>query len=231
MNTEQRDHKLSKTMTLTRKSRCFRLFIRAVIFVIVVMFGLTTWTLTVRYTDQIYTLEELESVPERQVALVFGAGYWKDGTPSDILKDRIDAAIELFRAGRVEKLLFSGDNRVVEYNEPAKMREYALSQGIGDEAIVLDYAGRQTYDTCYRARDIFQVDEVILVTQRYHVSRALATCEGLRIDAIGYIADRTPYVHIRWYWIREIPALWKTWWDLYINHTTPVLGDPLPIFP
>ena len=188
------------------------------------------WNLTTRYANRIYSPEELDAVPERPVALVFGAGYWKDGTLSDILRDRLDAAIELYRVDRVKKLLFSGDNRVAEYNEPARMREYALSQGVIDEAIVLDYAGRRTYDTCYRARDIFQVREVILVSQRYHLSRALATCSGLNIDAVGYIADRTPYLHILWYWIREIPAMWKTWWDLYIGHPTPVLGEPLPIF-
>jgi len=198
---------------------------------IVLLLGGTVWNLTARYDHRIYNPDELDVVPERSIALVFGAGYWEDGALSDILRDRLDAAIELYRAGRVEVLLFSGDNRVVDYNEPARMREYALSQGVLDEAIVLDYAGRRTYDTCYRARDIFQVDEVILVTQRYHLSRALLTCDGLDVDALGYAADRTPYVHIRWYWVREIPALWNAWWDIYIRHPVPVLGEPLPIFP
>ena len=198
---------------------------------IVLLLGWTVWNLTARYDHRIYNPDELDVVPERSIALVFGAGYWEDSALSDILRDRLDAAIELYRAGRVEVLLFSGDNRVVDYNEPARMREYALSQGVLDEAIVLDYAGRRTYDTCYRARDIFQVDEVILVTQRYHLSRALLTCDGLDVDALGYAADRTPYVHIRWYWVREIPALWNAWWDIYIRHPVPVLGEPLPIFP
>ncbi len=148
---------------------------------------------------------------------------------SDVLRDRLDAAIELYRAGKVEKMLFSGDNRIKEYNEPAKMNEYAISQGVGDDDIVLDFAGRRTYDTCYRANDIFQVNDVILVTQRYHAPRAMTTCDALGTKALAYTADRTPYVHIKGYWLREIPALWKTWWDLYIGHPLPVLGDPLPI--
>jgi SanA protein len=189
----------------------------------------TAWTLSGRYAQQIYGPQDLDSVPPRRVALVFGAGYWSDGSLSDILRDRLDAAIELFRAGRVEILLFSGDNRVVEYNEPAKMEEYARLQGVPEQAIVLDFAGRRTYDSCYRARQIFLLDEVVLVTQRYHAPRAIATCRGLGLAAIAYTADRTPYVHIVGYWLREVPALWKTMWDMTIAHPRPVLGEPLPI--
>jgi len=138
----------------------------------VVAVGYPLWTLTLRYRRIIYT--DAQAVPERPVALVFGAGYWPDGTPSDVMKDRVEAAIALYRAGRVQKVLFSGDNRFVNYNEPEKMREYALSLGLPDEAIALDYAGRRTYDTCYRARDIFGLRKVVLVTQRYHLPRALS---------------------------------------------------------
>jgi len=179
-----------------------------------------------------YGLDDIERVPDKPVAVVFGAGYWPSGVLSAILKDRLDASIELYRAGRVEKLLFSGDNRFVDYNEPAKMLEYALEQGIPRDAIVLDYAGRRTYDTCYRARDIFQVRSVVLVTQRYHLPRALSTCDALGLDTIGYVADRQPYPrrNLAWYWVREAAALWRAWWDIYIARTMPVLGEPLPIF-
>ena len=224
------DRKTENTGTYRKKRRLSKV-VKWGLVILVSMLGWTVWNLTARFDGRIYKPEELDVVPERSVALVFGAGYWEDGVLSDILRDRLDAAIELYRIGKVEKLLFSGDNRVIEYNEPGKMREYAISQGAPDEAIVLDFAGRRTYDTCYRARDIFQVQEVILVTQRYHLSRALLTCDGLNVDAVGYAADRTPYVHIRWYWIREIPAIWNAWWDIYITHPVPVLGEPLPIFP
>ncbi len=189
--------------------------------------GWTAWTMTRRYRAEIYEPPALP--PERPVALVFGAGYWPSGALSDVLRDRLDAAIELYEEGRVELLLFSGDNRVVEYNEPARMMEYALERGIPREAIVLDYAGRRTYDTCYRARDIFQVPEVVLITQRYHLPRALHTCRALGLDAVGYAADRTPYRHIRWYIVREIPALWRAWWDVHLRQPLPVLGEPLPV--
>jgi len=191
----------------------------------------TAWIFGLRYRSVIFGQDDLHTLPAAPAALVFGAGYWPSGALSDVLRDRLDAAIELYEAGVVEKLLFSGDNRFEDYNEPAKMQEYALQQGIPVEDIVLDFAGRRTYDSCYRARDIFQVDDLILVTQRYHLPRALDTCRGLGLDVVGYAADRTPYVHIRWYQLREIPALWRAWLDTYILHTVPVLGDPLPIFP
>lgn len=196
-----------------------------------VLLGRTLWALTFEYTPLIYT--SVDYVPARRVAIVFGAGYWPSGALSAVLQDRVDTAIALYRAGKVEKLLFSGDNRFVYYNEPAKMLEYALEQGVPREAIVLDYAGRRTYDTCYRARDIFQVPtQVILVTQRYHLPRALLTCRGLGLQAVGLVADRQPYPrrNLIWYGLREIPALWRTWLDLALIHPVPVLGEPLPIF-
>ncbi|MBN2389631.1 MAG: YdcF family protein [Anaerolineae bacterium] len=192
----------------------------------------TVWTLTTRYERLMYAPAEIEQVPQKPVAVVFGAGYWPSGALSMVLKDRLDAAIELYHAGRVQKLLFSGDNRVVDYNEPAKMLEYALTQDVPRDDVVLDYAGRRTYDTCYRARDIFQVQDAVLITQRYHLPRALDTCDALGIDTVGYVADRQPYPRrdLAWYWTREAVALWRGWWDIYIAHTTPVLGEPLPIF-
>lgn len=189
------------------------------------------WSLTRRYKNDIYSTSDLNTIDPRPAAIVFGAGYWPSGALSDVLKDRLDAAIELYRAGKVQKLLFSGDNRVEDYNEPAKMREYALSQGIPDTDIVLDFAGRRTYDTCYRARDIFMLQEVVLVTQQYHLPRTLQTCQGLGLDAIGYTADRVPYKNIRWYQFREIFAYLQALLDIYVTHPVPVLGDPLPIFP
>ena len=120
-----------------------------------------------------------------------------------ILKDRLDAAFELYQAGKVQKLLFSGDNRFVDYNEPGKMLEYALAHGIPREDVVLDYAGRRTYDTCYRARDIFNVSEAIVVTQRYHLPRTLETCRVLGLDVVGYIADRQAYPQRLYYMVLD----------------------------
>jgi len=224
----QSTNPISRLVTRLWKRRPWVLVLVAVaLLALILMIVFPAWTLSERYEGHIY--RAAQEVPGRPVALVFGAGYWPDGTPSDVMKDRVEAAVELYRAGRVRKVLFSGDNRFANYNEPGTMREYALSLGLPDEAIELDYAGRRTYDTCYRARDIFGLQEVVLVTQRYHLPRALYTCEKLGLDAVGYAADRRPYVYIRQYWLREVPALWVAWWQLWVSHPLPVLGDPIPI--
>jgi SanA protein len=172
------------------------------------------------------------SVPADRVAIVFGAGLRRDGSPTPILKDRIETAAELYFKGKVEKLLMSGDNHIVEYNEPEAMRQYALSLGVPDEAIVLDYAGRRTYDTCYRARAIFGVESAILVTQDFHLPRALFLCNHLGIKAVGVNANKLYYRKIsRLIWnTRELLATSGAFMDVYVYKPLPVLGKPEPIF-
>src|SRR5215212_2568050 len=126
-----------------------------------------------------------EDAPVRQVAIVFGAQVRRNGMPSAVLRDRIETAVALYTEGKVEKLLMSGDNRFGNYNEPEAMRQYALSAGVPDEAIVLDYAGRRTYDTCYRAKAIFGVKKALLVTQGFHLPRAVFLCNMLGMDTVG----------------------------------------------
>ncbi|MDY7041879.1 MAG: ElyC/SanA/YdcF family protein [Chloroflexota bacterium] len=180
-----------------------------------------------RYKDRVYS--DIAEVPPRRVALVFGAGVWPGGTLSHILADRVDTAVDLYQAGKVQKLLMSGDNRFIDYNEPQHMQEYAVARGVPEADIVLDYAGRRTYDSCYRARAIFGVEEVVLVTQEYHIDRALFTCNGVGLDAVGVVADRRSYIKSHQYWLREIPAMALAWWDVTVAHPLPVLGEPIPI--
>ncbi len=173
-----------------------------------------------------------EKAPAEPVAIVFGAGLWSDGTPTPILQDRIATAADLYFSGRAQKLLLSGDNRFVYYNEPEAMRQYALKLGVPNEALVLDYAGRRTYDTCYRAKVIFGVEKALVVTQRYHLYRAVYTCRALGIDATGVVADRRPYPTLPYiYWnLREILATSRALLDVHITRPLPVLGQPEPIF-
>jgi SanA protein len=179
---------------------------------------------------RVYTSSD---VPTRRVAIVFGAGLWRNGSPTPVLADRVTTAANLYLAGKVEKLLMSGDNRFVEYNEPEAMRQLALSLGVPYEAIVLDYAGRRSYDTCYRAKAIFKVDQAILVTQAFHMPRVIYLCNRLGVDSIGVTSDVQYYrKSTRLYWnIRELSATLAALWDVHLGHPIPVLGDPLPIFP
>lgn len=176
---------------------------------------------------------QVNTAPTEHVAIVFGAGLTRGGYPTAILRDRVETAAQLYFAGKVDKLLMSGDNRFDNYNEPGAMREYALSLGVPDEAIVLDYAGRRTYDTCYRARAVFGVDSALLVTQKFHLPRALFLCNALGLKASGVEAnnrDYRPFSLFIWN-LREQFATVGAFVDVYVSRPVPVLGEPEPIFP
>lgn len=174
-----------------------------------------------------------EKVPQAPVALVLGAGLNRDGTPGVVLRDRVETAADLYFSGKVEKLLMSGDNTTPFYNEPGAMEGHALSLGVPAEDIVLDYAGRRTYDSCFRAQTIFGVDRVIIVTQAFHLPRALFLCNALEVDANGVTADEADYnrASYTFWWIREILASGKAYWDIFVSQPEPILGNPEPIFP
>ena len=214
-------------------NKLFRLTFRVIVVLLIaafVIFGIPRLFVVFSTTKKMF---QVENAPKGRVAIVFGAGLQWDGTPSPVLRDRVETAADLFFAGKVEKILMSGDNRYLDYNEPGSMKKYALSLGVPEEAIVLDYAGRRTYDTCYRAKDIFGVQGAVLVTQSFHLSRALFTCENLGLHAVGVVADRREYMRaskVSWE-ARELPAALVAMWDVWVAHPEPVLGDKEPIFP
>jgi SanA protein len=178
-------------------------------------------------------IHQKEDAPRKRVAIVFGAGLRRDGTPTPILRDRVDTAASLYFSGTVEKLLMSGDHQFLNYNEPESMRQYALSLGVPDQAIVLDYAGRRTYDTCYRAKAIFGVDDVLLVTQKFHLPRAIFLCDALGLQAQGVEANTRRFRSgstLIWN-TREVFATVAAFIDLYLTNPKPVLGEPTPMFP
>ena len=176
---------------------------------------------------------KIQDAPSKPVAIVFGAGLWYDGSPSPILRDRVASAAALYHAGKVTKILMSGDNSHVDYNEPGAMKDFAIQLGVPEDDIVLDYAGRRTYDTCYRAGDIFGLRDAILVTQGFHLPRTIYTCNALGISAIGVDADmRTYRRRSLLYWnLRELPATAIALWQVHVSHPEPVRGNPEHIFP
>jgi len=196
----------------------------------VIVFGIPRLITALSAREKVHSIAE---APTSRAAIVFGAGLQRDGTPSPVLKDRVSTAVQLYQKGKVEKILMSGDNRFADYNEPAAMKTYAVGLGIPEEAIVLDYAGRRTYDTCYRAREIFGLDEALLVTQKFHLPRTIFTCTGLGMKVNGVTADLREYhTNSLWYWnLRELPATLVAVWQVWISHPLPVLGEPEPIFP
>jgi SanA protein len=179
-------------------------------------------------TDRLYQPPE---APQKRVAIICGAGLRRDGTPTAMLRDRVLTGAELYFSGQVEKLLMSGDNRFADYNEPESMRQFALSIGVPDEAIVLDYAGRRTYDTCYRAKAIFGVENALLVTQGFHLPRAIFLCNMLGMDTLGVEAIHCYWNGSPFVWdVREQFATVAAFLDLYVSNPLPVLGAPEPMF-
>lgn len=168
-------------------------------------------------------------VPHRHVALVFGAGLYDHDKPTSYLRERVQTAVDLYKARRVDKLLMTGDNSTVSYNEPAAMRKLALKLGVPEKDIVLDYAGRNTYDSCYRAHAVFRVSQATVVTQGYHLPRALMACRGLGIDAIGVAAEHKSRDFTFSYIVREWLSTDKITYQLITKPQPTILGRPLPI--
>jgi SanA protein len=181
-----------------------------------------------RYQPRVFAPAD---APHARVAIVFGAGLQRDGRPAAVLYDRVATAVALYHAGKVDKLLLSGDNRFEYYNEPGAMRTVALELGVPEADLVLDFAGRRTYDSCYRAKAIFGVTDAVLVTQVFHLPRALFLCEALGVSAAGVAADRRDYRRssLAIWNAREVLATAAAVWDVAVARPEPVLGEPLPI--
>ena len=204
------------------------------VFLVLAMLGVLAMALP-RMATSLYSMNriyEIEEAPASRLAIVFGAGLRRDGSPTAVLRDRVETAAALYFSGKVEKILMSGDNSYEYYNEPGSMKEYALSLGVPETAIVVDYAGRRTYDTCYRAKAIFGVEKALLVTQGFHLPRALFLCNALGIDSYGIEANNNSYRGrslVIWN-IREQIATLGAFIDVYVSNPLPVLGAPEPIF-
>jgi vancomycin permeability regulator SanA len=167
-------------------------------------------------------------LPTNHVALVFGAGLDASGGPSAMLYDRVATAADLYKADKVDKLLMTGDNSEVDHNEVEAMRRTAVQLGVPDGDIVLDYAGFSSWDSCYRAREVFGLTEATLVTQRFHLPRALYTCNSLKVHSVGVVADRQAYSTFN-NELREYPALIMTQWRILINDQPKFLGPKVNI--
>lgn len=174
-----------------------------------------------------YLYNDAENVPSAQAALIPGAPVFPDGTPAPVFADRVDAAIELYRAGKAPKILVSGDNGSLGHNEVDPVRDYLLAADIPDEDIFLDHAGFDTYSTMYRARDIFGVSSVIIASQSFHLPRAIFIARRLGIEAYGVNTDVGRILPSNY--IREVFANEKAILDLTLHRKPKYLGDTIPI--
>ena len=201
----------------TRAGR--RRLVQAVMAVSVLALLPATWTRLA--TDG--RLRTADDVPRTDVAVVFGAGLW-DGEPSPYLAHRLDAAARLYRAGRIEVVLVTGDNSRKDYDEPDAMRAYLVRHGVPDARIVSDYAGFDTWDSCVRAKRIFGVDEAVLISQDFHIRRAVALCQEAGVTSYGVgVAARHD---VTWYYggVRELFAAGKAALDAVVEPDPRFLG-------
>ena len=177
-------------------------------------------------------LYPLDQAPYAPIGLVLGAQVYPSGTPSRFLRARLDLALLLLQRGTVDRLLLSGDAQAPEYDEPAAMRAHLLAAGVEEDRLVLDPWGLDTYDSCVRAREVYGVDRVVVVTQTYHLPRAVGTARLVGLDAVG-VGDRT--VRLReagdalnepWVrgWFRDQVACVKTVWDVGCRRRPPGLN-------
>lgn len=176
-----------------------------------------------------YIFENVRDVPETQAALILGSRVYSSGQMSDVLLDRVIRGLELYKNGNVKKLLISGDHGQKEYDEVNTVKDYLLKNGVPGADIFLDHAGFDTYDSLYRARDIFEIKSLIIVTQKFHLPRALYIGNALGIETYGYIADRQPYLAAEWNKIRESLARFKAFLNVTLRSKPKFLGDHIPI--
>jgi SanA protein len=207
---------------------------KKLIIITAVMLGLFTIVIVVinntvatKYSDRIY---DIKSVPAKNVGLILGAQVWGNETVSDILEDRILAGIELYKQGKIKKLIMSGDHGAKDYDEVNNMKRFAISNGVKAQDIFMDHAGFRTYDSCYRARDIFGVNSMVIITNEFHLPRALYIANKMGIDAIGVKSDTRKYASAGYNNIREFFARVKAFIDVDIMKPNPkFLGGKIDI--
>jgi vancomycin permeability regulator SanA len=190
---------------MLKLSRYFILFT-----LVAAIFTLPRWILNLHYA---HSISESDDAPSGPIAIVFGAGLRRDGRPTTVLADRVQTAVQLYKDGKVEKLLLSGSTRGDEYDETKAMRDHATALGMNEDDILLDPQGDRTFQTCLRARDDFGINKALLVSQRYHLPRALVLCETLGIEAEGVASDLHTYRAQSFWTARESIATLRALWD------------------
>ncbi|WP_169927297.1 SanA/YdcF family protein [Labilithrix luteola] len=162
-------------------------------------------------------------------ALVLGARVFADGSPSDILRDRLDESLAAYESGRVTRIVVSGDHRHASYDEPNAMRAYLEAHGVPPERIFMDHAGFDTYSSVWRAKHVFGASRIVVVTQRYHLSRALWVARSLGMEAEGRASDHHLYRGMAWYATREVVSRTKAVLDIALGREPRHAGPPISL--
>lgn len=180
--------------------------------------------------DQILTTEQAAQLQDVDCILVLGCGVHDDGSPSDMLHDRLRRGVELYELGTAPKLLMSGDHGRVGYDEVDTMKAFAVEAGIPSENVFMDHAGFSTYESMYRAKEIFQAKKIVIVTQEYHLYRAIYTAESLGMEAYGVSSNYRNYRNQDGMDRREVLARVKDAFSCLFKPEPTYLGETIPIW-
>lgn len=195
--------------------------------ILLVILAVVCINLYVRMFSAPLIFSDSNEVPNARVALILGAAVYDSGELTPVLRDRAVTAVDLYKAGKVSKILVSGDNSRLDHNEVVPVSKFLIREGVREEDIFLDYAGFDTYDSMYRAREIFHVQSVIVITQDFHLPRAVYLARKMGLSAFGLSADR------RGYWrrnqVREYFATVKAFGNVLLDSKPTYLGDAVPI--
>jgi vancomycin permeability regulator SanA len=228
---EQNNNKRAVTTVTKLVGKIFTRMIQ-IIFIasFVTLVLLVTFPLFVYYEYRQKIYIDVSAVEQHDIAIVFGAAAYGVDLPSPPLKDRLDVAAALYKDGKIKKIIVSGDNSSEYYNEPLTMFNTLVKLDVNAEDIIQDPAGFRTYDTCVRAKKVFGVNQALLISQGYHLPRALFTCHSVGIDAAGIYStgDFSTYYN-RWYSLREILAMYNAFVDIFISPPAVVISEPRPI--
>ncbi len=207
--------------------RIITVLISAAVLLLAVIF-VPNFIVVSKAKNDIISLEETEDLTDTDCAVILGAGV-RDGKPTPMLKDRLLTGIELYKSGAVKKLIMSGDHGSEDYDEVNIMKSFAVDNGVPAEDIFMDHAGFSTYETIYRTKEIFEADNIIIVSQEYHLYRALYIAKKLDVKAVGVSADRRTYSGQKMRDLREILARDKDFFNCIIEPEPTYLGEKIPV--
>ena len=218
---------MEKRKKIFARILCALLFLGAI--GVGLVFGINA-SVTAVAGSRILSAEEAAKLVDVDCILVLGCGVKADGTPSDMLHDRLRQGVELYELGAAPKLLMSGDHGRTEYDEVDAMKGFAVDSGIPSADVFMDHAGFSTYESIYRAKEIFQAEKTIIVTQEYHLYRAVYIARMFGLDAYGVAADYRSYSGQTMRDIREVLARVKDFGTSVLKPEPTYLGDAIPIW-
>ena len=220
---------LTVFLNILKKINFKKLFKRFFILCLILILFILTVNIYIDLTTKKRIYYSLEKIPSHKTALVLGAKVNNNGSLSHVFFDRTDTALKLYQKNKIEKILISGDNTKQDYDEVNAAKNYLLKNNVPKDDIFLDHAGIDTYDSVYRAKHIFEVKDLVIITQEFHLGRAIYLADSIELTAVGLAADQREYREINQYRLREKLARIKAFFNALLNSKPKFLGEKIPI--